>query len=316
MARAEITPQSDPHLFIPGTAYLKPTIDVIFKMLMTANAAARKSFLTAILRPNSPIESTEVLNPEILPCDIFGKTVRLDVRVKLCNGAIVDIEMQTTHDDAFAKRAIFYTSKLAADLLNKGEDYKTLPDICGIFIFNTVQFPQFPEAHSSFELARNIPPDGKLLQAGILRLDFLELPKVNASLLKENWLLWNWSQFFAPESPKRLKQAVKNVPELNMLEKELKIMSADIRTRQLAQERESDRRIAELAMATSLEMAREKGKADGEVIGEAKGAAKTSRTVAQNMLADGLPRATVCRYLNITDPELTVLLASPAPTND
>ena len=179
-----------------------------------------------------------------------------------------------------------------------------------------MQFPQFPEAHSSFELARNIPPDGKLLQAGILRLDFLELPKVNASLLKENWLLWNWSQFFAPETPKMLKQAVKNVPELNMLEKELKIMSADIRTRQLAQERESDRRIAELAMATSLEMAREKGKADGEVIGEAKGAAKTSRTVAQNMLADGLPRATVCRYLNITDPELTVLLASPAPTND
>ncbi len=40
---------------------------------------------------------------------------------------------------------------------------------------------------------------------------------------------------------------MKNVPELGMLEKELKTMSADIRTRQLAQERESDRRIAELA---------------------------------------------------------------------
>ncbi len=186
-----------------------------------------------------------------------------------------------------------------------------------------MQFPQFPEAHSSFELARNIPPDGKLLQAGILRLDFLELPKVNASLLKENWLLWNWSQFFAPESPKRLKQAVKNVPELNMLEKELKIMSADIRTRQLAQERESDRRIAVLAMATSLEMAREKGKAEGkvegEVIGEARGEAKgkaeEQRLIAQNLLKMGMPRAEICEALNITDPELTALLASPAPAH-
>ncbi len=45
-------------------------------------------------------------------------------------------------------------------------------------------------------------------------------------------------------------------------------------------------------------------------------AREKSLTAAQNMFADGLPRESVCRYLNITDPELTALLASPAPTKD
>jgi predicted transposase/invertase (TIGR01784 family) len=56
--------------------------------------------------------------------------------------------------------------------------------------------------------------------------------------------------------------------------------------------------------------------AKGVAVGEAKGKAEEQRLIAQNMLADGLPRATVCRYINITDPELTALLASPAPTKD
>jgi uncharacterized Fe-S center protein len=86
-----------------------------------------------------------------------------------------------------------------------------------------------------------------------MSLDFLELPKVNASMMEENWLLWNWSQFFAPDSPERLAQAVKNVPELGMLEKELKTMSAKVFfTRFSATDENRFSKMASLAKAAGL----------------------------------------------------------------
>ena len=149
-----------------------------------------------------------------------------------------------------------------------------------------------------------------------MSLDFLELPKVNASMMEENWLLWNWSQFFAPDSPESLAQAVKNVPELGMLEKELKTMSADIRTRQLAQERESDRRIAELAMAGSLakaeEKGREAGKAEGREEGREEGDRNRLRETVLAMVDDGISRERICKICKITEAELTTILASGA----
>jgi DNA-binding NarL/FixJ family response regulator len=38
----DITPQTHPELFIPGTSFLKPIIDIIFKLLMSQNPRALK----------------------------------------------------------------------------------------------------------------------------------------------------------------------------------------------------------------------------------------------------------------------------------
>jgi hypothetical protein len=50
-----------------GRWSLAPKMDVVFKLLFAAekNRELLISLLTALLRPESPIESVEVLNPEI-----------------------------------------------------------------------------------------------------------------------------------------------------------------------------------------------------------------------------------------------------------
>jgi len=50
--------------FIPGTQLLRPTIDHVFKRMMQNNPAAIKILITAVLQPQSPIESITVLNPD------------------------------------------------------------------------------------------------------------------------------------------------------------------------------------------------------------------------------------------------------------
>jgi hypothetical protein len=158
---------------------------------------------------------------------------------------------------------------------------------------------------------RYIPPDGKLLSPGLFRLDFLELPKADTSLWAENRLLWIWSQFLAGNSYEAMKAAIQEVPELVDLMKDLKIVSGVMTNRQLAAKRRADARIAELSMmgAIRAERAEERAIANQE-------AREKSLTIAQNMLAKGLSRSMICDILNITDPELTALLASPAPTKD
>ncbi len=309
----DITPQTHPELFIPGTSFLKPIIDIIFKLLMSQNPRALKSLLTAVLRPDVPIKTVTIKSPNIIPRQILGKEVRLDVLVTLEDNTVVDIEMQTSHEKHFAKRAFFYTAQLAADALRAGDNYSTLPNICGIFIFAKNQFKEFPEAHSSFELARHIPPDGKLLKPGMLRLDFLELPKVNTSLSLENRLLWNWSRFFSSDSPEALKEVAQNVPEIGELMRNLETMSATQKNRQLALKRQADKRIDELARAMDIAEAREEAKAEGVVQGRTEGRTEgrehTLREAALKKLAKGLSHATIAEHLEITESELATLLA-------
>jgi predicted transposase/invertase (TIGR01784 family) len=314
----EITPATHPELFIPGTDYLMPTIDVIFKILMTRNPEALKNLLNAVLQPKNPIVSLSILNPEILPASLTAKAVRLDIHAKLEDNTEVDIEMQTYTQKPFARRAIYYTAQLAANALAKGGEYEDLPDVCGVYIFSQTQFPDFKEAHSSYEIMRHIPPDGKLLSPGLFRLDFLELPKADSSLCAENRLLWIWSQFLAGNSYAAIKAAIQEVPELLQLMKDLETVSNVMTNRQLAAKRRADARIYELAMKGVIKAeraeARAEGLAEGKAEGKAEGETNKACTVAQNLLKMGMPRTQICEALNITDAELTALLASPTPT--
>ena len=74
--------------FIPGTQLLRPTIDHVFKRMMQNNPAAIKSLLTAVLQPQSPIESITVLNPELHGPRFSSKASRLDLHIRLHNGTL------------------------------------------------------------------------------------------------------------------------------------------------------------------------------------------------------------------------------------
>ncbi|MDR2501264.1 MAG: Rpn family recombination-promoting nuclease/putative transposase, partial [Treponema sp.] len=94
---------------------LNPLLDVVFKSLFGGNSEdsreALRSLLTSCLC--QPVIGVKVLNTELLPEYLAGKTVRLDVHVTFNGGEQADLEIQInkTGDD-FKTRALLYGSKL------------------------------------------------------------------------------------------------------------------------------------------------------------------------------------------------------------
>ncbi len=55
-----------------------------------------------------PLQLTEVLNPNILPEDITGKQIVLDIRALDSNGRSIDVEVQVRAHATIPARALYY----------------------------------------------------------------------------------------------------------------------------------------------------------------------------------------------------------------
>jgi flagellar biosynthesis/type III secretory pathway protein FliH len=148
------------------------------------------------------------------------------------------------------------------------------------------------------------------LAKGLPCIEIVELGKLKARLPPEEEVLKDWVDYWLPSSFEEWVRLGEKNPMFADLIKKVEKFSADEKLVGLQRAIDEGR----ISRALELGEAHQQGKEEGLAEGEAKGAANTSRTVAQNMLADGLSRESVCRYLNITDPELTALLASPTTT--
>jgi predicted transposase/invertase (TIGR01784 family) len=252
-------PKIIPSALIPGTQLPRPTIDLVFKTMLQNNLAALKSLITAVLQPESLIDFVTILSPELHGTDLNSKQSRLDLHVKLHDGTLIDIEMQSSREAHFVKRSVYYTFQMIGGALKKGDAYQSLPNLAGIYIFDDVVFPSLTEVHSSFQLRRALPDDGFHLQPNLLRLDFIELPKISALNPSENPLFSAWVQFLSAKSAQDIESAARAVPEIGQLVGELTKMSSNKEFVNLLNKNEMDKRIAQLAQAEALSDARQEG---------------------------------------------------------
>ena len=252
-------PKIIPSALIPGTQLPRPTIDLVFKTMLQNNLAALKSLITAVLQPESLIDFVTILSPELHGTDLNSKQSRLDLHVKLHDGTLIDIEMQSSREAHFIKRSVYYTFQMIGGALKKGDAYQSLPNLAGIYIFDDVVFPSLTEVHSSFQLRRALPDDGFHLQPNLLRLDFIELPKISALNPSENPLFSAWVQFLSAKSAQDIESAARAVPEIGQLVGELTKMSSNKEFVNLLNKNEMDKRIAQLAQAEALSDARQEG---------------------------------------------------------
>ena len=257
-------PEILPSTCIPGTRLPRPTNDLVFKRLMQNNLDALKSLLTAVLQPKSPIGSITLLPTELQGPHAESKVSRLDLLVRLQDGTLIDIEMQSCREAHFVKRSLYYTAQVLGSALNRGDPYENLPSLAGIYIFDDVVFPMLPEVHSSFQLRRAVPDDGFYLQPKPLRLDFIELPKISNLKPEQNPLFSAWVQFLAAKSAEEMSVSAQTVPEINQLVGELNKMSADKEFIDLLNKNEVDRVIAQRANAEALRDAKAEGRAEGQ----------------------------------------------------
>ena len=252
----------------PKRKTLDPKLDIVFWMLFGAeqNRELLISFLNAVLRPEVPIESVEVLptQPERLAAS--DKNISLDVRVRLQNGEQIDVEMQSQRRPALCERALYYWARMYTSQLHRGDQYTALRRCVVVLITNFSELSS-ERFHSTFQVRER--HDGALL-TDHLELHLLELPKLQEALDKNDEpSLSLWGKFLSARADEELEQLALESPVLKQAKAALDRLSADDVARLQAEHREMALLTYEAGMAAAREEAEQKGMATGMATGMA-----------------------------------------------
>ena len=273
---------------------LDPKNDAVFKLMLVDDDAAdaRISLLSAILRPESPITSATVKNPNMPKKHVRDKDTILDILLELDDGRRIDLEMQMAWRSYIPERAYFYGGKLITSQLSRGQKYQTLKPVSIIFLLNAIGFPDAPldHAHYIFSMKERanltrIPP--------YVTMHFVEIPKLISKLGQdlrppEDLPLLNWYKFLYNPNQPGLDEVIATMPALKKAKKKLEEISANEEKREIARMRERGRRDYESDLEDALVRGRAEGKAEGKAEGEAKGKAEGKLEVLVAVLANPL----------------------------
>jgi predicted transposase/invertase (TIGR01784 family) len=254
-------------------------------------------FLNAVLMPAVPIVSVEVRNPFQESRLLELKDTVVDVRATDANGSEYIVEMQVERQDAWAQRALYYTSKALVGQLDRGHLYDELRPVYFVGVLDFKLDPKREEWPwlSCYRLREEQTREGYPLE---FQLNFIELPRFKKHLESITSDVEAWAWFF--KHAEELKEAPTQLatrPGLRAAFDEANALGWT------TEELDNYERIAHAA----LERAKREESARAE--GEASGKRSTLLALAQRHLAKGRSEAEVAELLDITPEELRQLLA-------
>ena len=178
---------------------IRAKLDIIFKILFSENIDLLHELLAGLLRlPIDSINNIVIKNSEILPDNISGKFVRMDLNMDV-DGKLINVEMQYGKDYSFRDRTLFHWSKLFSGELKSGNDFSLLkPAIC----INIVDFKMFDckEFHSHFTVMEKTRHEELSDKCAI---HFFELPKIGKKVNKDD-MAELWLQLINAETEEEL----------------------------------------------------------------------------------------------------------------
>ncbi len=267
---------------------LTPKLDLVFKMLFTKDDELLTDLLNAVLNLSTEkrICSVEVLNPTILPETVKQKLIILDIHATDASGRQYDIEMQVRKHSFYPRRTLYYVSKLYADQLNAGDEYRALKPVIGIHFLDYEQFPDYDDFHFCFQFREQRHPE--LTLTDDITLHLFELPVFDKRMgeTKKMALLEEWLWFFChahEEKEKKMRTHYAN-PKIQKAFDMLEALSADTDVRILAEEREK----ALKDEASALGSARREGEQIGFEKGLEDGQRQNAIQTAKKLLKMGV----------------------------
>ena len=279
---------------------LDPTLDVIFKLLLVRDQSLLRDMIESVVDLGVPIAHLTVQNPEI-PRDAPGdKSVALDIRVRLDDGHLIDLEMQSTTPPGTAARFMYYWARNFVNSLGRGEDYTLLRPCISILWFK-VPFLKPSRFHSKFVAA---DLDSREILSPVFELHVLELPKLQLATDDRQAKLSRWARFLRASTPEELEELAREDPVMNTAKNALEELSQDPEARRIARDRETAVLMHRHLMAAAREEWLAEGRTEGRTEGRAEGHAE-GRT-------EGLLLAvrTTCSVLGIAlDADREALLA-------
>lgn len=269
---------------------VKAKLDIIFKKLFTdeGNQHILQAFLSDILEiPYESINNIIVLNSEIMPENIIEKYSRMDIKMTVDGNRLINVEMQIKDEGDYKDRSMYYLSKLYSNQLKSGDGYGKLNQCISINVLNFILFDEWTDFHSSFRM-REDKRNSVLTDNFIAH--YFELKKIGKNFDKNNKQEL-WLRLINAETEDELdmlqQTGVKSIQDAVVV---LHKMSADEKTRELAEMREKALHIE----ATEKAHAR----AEGEAVGLKKGEKRKEAEMISKMRKSGLSEEQIKAILN------------------
>ena len=307
------------------------TNDYAFKRLLGSeeNKPLLQDFLECILdlTPQQVLD-LEFMDKELTKEEFSDKTGILDVKLKLTDGTVIDIEIQASWNASFIKRTLFYWAKMYTADFKAGESYDKLHRCIAINIIAD-GFRLNDAIRSEYLLqektAHTILTD--VLEAHFLDLQAAKKAKAEGQAAGKRGQLINWLRFIgATDKEERAMIATKS-PVLQMLNEKIDVLTLSPTERKLYESRmklKSDiTTISEtqfsagveqgLAEGKSLGLAEGKslglaeGKSLGLAEGEVRGARQKALETARNLLVIGLSIDNIAKATGLTVQEVETL---------
>ena len=207
---------------------LKPKYDVVFQALFQGNKDnITESLISDII--GEKIQIIEIKTESSLNRKYpSSKAGRLDLRARLKNGNICQIEIQLIDNQNTIKRLLYYWSRTYSEQLKRGDEYKELKKTIGIIITNyeLEELKEIEELDTKWQIADN--KTGKNILTKDLELHIIELPKAKRILEKdENNRIAQWMEFIDNPNTEKVEKIVKENKEVEKAKSVLYVMSED-----------------------------------------------------------------------------------------
>ena len=295
------------------------TNDYAFKRLLGSeeNKPLLQDFLECILDLTpQQILDLEFMDKELTKEEFSDKTGILDVKLKLTDGTVIDIEIQASWNASFVKRTLFYWAKMYTSDFKAGESYGSLHKCITINIIAD-GFKLNDAIHSEYLLqektAHTVLTD--VLEVHFLDLQAAKRAKEEGKTERKEDQLINWLRFIGATNRKERAMIATMSPVLQMLNEKIDVLTLSPTERKLYESRmklKSDiTTISETQFSAGVERGKSLGLAEGEARGKSLGLAEGSRQkaleTAHNLLVIGLSIENIAKATGLTVQEVETL---------
>ena len=277
----------------------------------------------------SSIIDQEITNIKINENRITEKDMKddkvgvLDLKARINNEILCNIEMQVVQQQDIDKRLMFYWGKLYTEEIKERQKYSILPQTIVILItdFQLKKLKEIPKFHTKWHIREE--EYRKIILTNTLELHIIELPKLLKQLKENNGLKKNkivlWLMFILNPENVGEKDMEKN-EDLKLAKKELEKLKQDDHDRYMAELRMKYIRdmngIKDYAFNEGFEEGREaglekgleEGKAEGIKEGLAQGLAqgqnKKQIEIAKKLKLLKMPIAQIMEITELTEEDI------------
>jgi len=255
------------------------------------------------------IKSIEFLDSVMHSDKLKNKDSVLDLRVRLDNGYLVNIEMQSLSQYDFKERILYYLAKLFTSSLKEGEEYEKLCPAYSLIFADFTIFKNLKSYYTTFRLKADQNPDVMFSDhLGVILVELNKFKKVDLKSLnkRDSWCyIMNNSDSLTSEDCNiiagkggDMKQAVNRWQKLSK-EESLQIIAE-------AEERERRDRVGQIAYGRKE--AKEEGRKEGLKEGMEKGLEQA--VTALGMIRAGAKLEEICKATGFSQDKIRKLKKS------